>query len=119
MVKKLKPKKKINRCKVGCSNPTNHEFLKQIKISKDNGEKFIMYYIEYDGKNIGMACYNKVTEWVGYIDIDEKYQKMGLATYLYDYIESEYNITLRPSRILLGAGEAFWKNRVRKKESQY
>ena len=43
--------------------------------------------------------------------------RQGIATYLYDYIEKDLDIKLRPSNNLSSDGEEFWKNRLKKNPS--
>lgn len=114
LVKSKKLKKPLAKSK----NPTDYEFLKHIKIDKNDDGKFIIYYIIYNGLPIGDACYNKINGWVGNINIDKEHQRKGLATYLYNYIEKEHGVILRPSRTQLGDGDAFWKNRLKRNPDQ-
>lgn len=106
-------------------NPTNKELLKEIKI-----EKFIITEDEYwtwgnigqilyrirnksNNKLLGQARYDPKLKVVNDIVI-YSLKRQGLATYLYDYIESDQKIKLKPSDDLLDDGKAFWKNRLKR-----
>ena len=60
-----------------------------------------------------------IFENANYVDdiqiYDEKNRRKGLATYLYDYIESDLRRKLKPSPIQLSDGEKFWENRNKRK----
>lgn len=46
--------------------------------------------------------------YVSNVFTDAEHRRRGIASALYDLIESVYGITLRPSHILLADGELFW-----------
>lgn len=105
------------------NNPTNYKLLKEIKIqklkiTKDNYSSWgdlgqILYRIlDRNRKVLGQARYDPKRKVVDDIAIYEM-KRQGLATYLYDYIESDQKIILRPSETLLDDGEAFWKARLK------
>ena len=65
-----------------------------------------VYFSEIDDiKNIGNA----------HIQIVKAYQRKGLATLLYDYIEKDLKIKLKPSSKPSKDAKVFWKNRVKLK----
>jgi hypothetical protein len=110
-------------------NPTDKEFLKTIFIEKkpDFKHHTIEYYIfkkndnltDFDRKHhsrifsIANAFYDTEDKWVYDLVVKSKYQRKGLATFLYDYIEKDNNVMLKPSNYLLDDGKAFWKNRLK------
>lgn len=110
-------------------NPTNKEFLKTIFIEKnyDNSNHTVEYYVfkknnnltDFDRKyharifSIANAFYDTEDKWVYDLIVKPSYQRKGLATYLYDYIEQDNNVKLKPSNYLLDDGKAFWKNRLK------
>ncbi len=119
--------------KITRKNPKNENLLKTLKIKKiipidfkridytpydyfytDLGD--IVYLVEDLNKNsLGFAIYSKRNETISSISILKDYQRQGIASFLYDYIEKDLHIRLRPSSILLSDGEAFWENRMKKK----
>ncbi len=64
-----------------------------------------------NGKIIGKAQIKKNKNYISWIEIDKNFQRKGLSTYLYDYIEKDLEIKLRPSINQLDDGKAFWKSR--------
>lgn len=65
-----------------------------------------VYFNEIDdAKNIGNA----------HIQIEKAYQRKGLATLLYDYIEKDLKIKLRASSKPSKDAKAFWKARLKQK----
>lgn len=95
-------------------NPTDHELLNKIRIEKEINNQHIIYYIIYNNEIIGDAYYSKSKKWISSVDIENKFQRKGLATFLYNYIEADLGIKLQPSNALLSDGKAFWKNRLKK-----
>ena len=66
----------------------------------------IVYFSEIDDKkNIGNA----------HIQIIKSYQRKGLASLLYDYIEKDLKIKLKISNSPSKDAKAFWKARLKKK----
>lgn len=98
------------------SNPRDEEFLKKISIEeRRNLTSTISYAVYYSNNFIATFLYNKVYKHISNILIfDDEYKRRGLATYIYDYVEKEQGIKLRPSPVLLDEGELFWKNRLKK-----
>lgn len=100
-------------------NPTDHELLKNIKVKKsehynDDGSKSFWYEIYSDQKLIGAATITKNKNYIDSISINPYFRRKGLATHIYNYIENDQNIKLKPSYLLLSDGEKFWKNRLKK-----
>lgn len=65
-------------------------------------------------KLIGLAIYDKEENHINNVYIHSNFRRKGLATYLYDYIEQDQNIKLKPNNKQLTAGKAFWANRLNK-----
>lgn len=101
------------------SNPRDDEFLKKISIEeRRNLTLTISYAVYYSNNFIATFLYNKVYKHISNILIfDDEYKRRGLATYIYDYIEKEQGIKLKPSPVLLDEGELFWENRLKKNPS--
>lgn len=103
-------------------NPTDKSLLSKIqiqkeliKIPKDQFRPKNIYYTEYrillNGKVIGKAEIKKNKNYISWIEIDKNFQRKGLSTYLYNYIENDLEIKLRPSINQLDEGKEFWKSR--------
>lgn len=58
--------------------------------------------------DIGMA--DSVDHGSGHANVDPEYQRLGVATLMYDWAESRLDIILVPSDEQTPAGEAFWKS---------
>lgn len=103
-------------------NPTDKNLLRQIYIDKKfehndfTDDKWIKYRILLNNKEIGYAYYVIGKDHISAVWIDPKYQRKGLATYLYDYIENDQNIKLK-SDASTGSGIAFWKNRLKTRKN--
>lgn len=108
-------------------NPTDFEFLKLIKIKKRkikisnesrSDHKYLTRYdIYFDNQEdrIGYVLIKRDQGYVRDVEIDEEYRRKGLASFVYDHIEKDLKIKLRPSSNQLEDGEAFWKNRLKRK----
>ena len=102
-------------------NPTDLTFLRQVFIDKetfkitDGKDKIISYQynVYFEGKRIGYAEIVKGQNTVDDIDVLKPYQRKGLTTFLYDYIENDLNIKLNPSEYLKPDGKKFWENRLK------
>lgn len=109
-------------------NPTNKKLLAEVQIEKllitrneywtwgNPGQ--LLYRIKIKSvrnigqdRTIGQARYDPKLKVIDDISIDEKYRRQGLATYLYDYIEQDQKVKLKPSDYLLEPGKEFWKAR--------
>lgn len=51
------------------------------------------------------------------VDVDRKFQRLGLASKMYDLAEKQYGINIVPSSVQSKEGKAFWKNRTENKGS--
>lgn len=110
-------------------NPTDKEFLKTIFVDKDYDNLYhtVEYFIYRNEDNskrdrfgtiprafaIASAYYDTKDKWVYDVSVNPSYQRKGLATYLYNYIEQDQKVKLKPSDYLLEPGKAFWKNRLK------
>lgn len=100
-------------------NPKDEEFLKKLKIIKRRfyeDESGLRYYI-YNNEDdcLGYAEILDGSDYINYIKIrDEKNKRKGVATFVYDYIEKDLRIKLKPSPAQLLPGQEFWKNRLKK-----
>ena len=116
-------------------NPKNEYLLKDLAIRKGrevpfDKTEFLTYSVFYplDGKNIliGKAYIRSGAKFVSDITINKDFQRQGVASFLYDYIEKDLNIKLAPVqqgiRVDSGVkltqkpdGKAFWENRLKRK----
>lgn len=95
-------------------NPTDKNFLRQIRIEKFDNGVFIRYDIIYKNKPIGVFVLRPNTNFIEDADIfDEQYHRKGLASYVYDYIEKDLGIKLKPSKSQTSEGYSFWQNRLK------
>jgi predicted nucleotidyltransferase len=103
-------------------NPRDEEFLKQLIIKKKKFGRNIMYealiYDDIDTDDlihVGYAEFNPDKIWIDNVEVDKPFKRKGVATFLYNYIEKDQNVKLKPSDSLFPEGKAFWKNRLRRK----
>ncbi len=97
-------------------NPTDHAFLKTLKIKKLKiSSLFDTYNVARNGEIIASVDYNNNIDYVYSVWVDSKFRRKGIANFLYDYIEKKFNIELKPSDDLLYNGQMFWMNRLSKK----
>ena len=103
------------------SNPYNKDLISKLKVEKEQdsftGE--IFYRIMLDGEWIADAVTNERSDYIVDVSIDKKYHRQGIGTFIYDYVEKDRGIKLRPSggKELKGhsaLGKAFWQNRLKK-----
>ena len=95
-------------------NPTDHEILKKIKIQKIPDGHHIRYKLFHNNDHIGDVWYDFHRGFVTSVEIDWELQRKGIITHVYNYIEKDQKIKLKPSTELTDAGKAFWKNRLKK-----
>lgn len=100
-------------------NPKDEKLLTNIKIKKTkynnthHDDEFIIYTIYLNGVEIGSAIYELGVDHIAVVHIESGFQRKGLATYLYDYIEQDQGIKLK-SDASTKKGKAFWDSRMRK-----
>lgn len=75
------------------------------KYNRFIGEARVYFSEIDDNKNIGNA----------HVNIEKSYQRKGLATLLYDFIEKDLKIKLKISSDPSKDAKAFWKNRLKQK----
>jgi hypothetical protein len=104
------------KARIKKSNPRDEKFLKKIEIEeKRDSPSTTSYGVYYLDNLIATFLYDKINKYMSNIVIfSDKYKRRGLATYIYDYIEKEQNIKLRPSPVLFDEGKLFWKARLKK-----
>jgi len=96
-------------------NPTDYKFLKQIKIEKVMLKYLIKYFVFFKNENIGIFKYSKTSKSVEFAWVSSDFQRKGLGTFVYNYIEKDLKIKLKPSKSVSPKGKAFWKNRLKQK----
>lgn len=96
-------------------NPIDRELLNNIKIKDIVYPDFIVYRVYYNNNVIAHLVLDRNKNYITTVTINDKFKRKGLASFLYDYIENSQDIKLKPSSVLLPAGKAFWKNRLKKK----
>jgi GNAT superfamily N-acetyltransferase len=99
-------------------NPTDEEFLKKIKIVrniKGKDEKYYDYTVYLQSEIIGKAIIFENDNFIQAVAINKEFQRRGISTYLYNYIEKDLNIKLRTSDYVMSDGKAFWENRLKRK----
>jgi hypothetical protein len=90
------------------SNGVKYEFNRLNTSGEQN-----VFSIEKNGNEIGRATLDEKGNFLTNIRIDENYRRMGLGSKLYDYIEQQANIKLKPSPIKQSkAAENLWKKRL-------
>lgn len=112
--------------KARLKNPTDLSLLRMIKIvrkeielgvwnrKRKSEEILIVYKIYFRDNQIGYVEIIKGTNFIEDVVINEEFRRKGLANYLYNYIEKDLKIKLRPSSVQLEDGKAFWKARLNK-----
>lgn len=97
-------------------NPTDKDFLRQIRIEKFENSVFIRYDVYFDIERIATFMIFCGTNYIDDVEIfHNKYKHKGLATFMYDYIEKDLEIKLQPSKAQTKEGKAFWQHRASKK----
>lgn len=122
---KLKPSKNLspwgkvfweNRVK---KNPTNKNLLKQLEIKKVSVKRgknkgTIWYHLFINNKHVGTVNYDPIKN-EQHIYVKEKFKRQGIGTYIYNLIEKEYGVKLKPSKDVSKEGKLFWKARLKRK----
>ena len=100
------------------SNPTDLSLLKSIKITKeidyDYDTDLIVYTIWFRGNEIGHAWIFVGATSTLEVKINYEFQRKGLATYLYNYIEKDLNLKLKPSNDQTYYGKQLWASQKEK-----
>jgi GNAT superfamily N-acetyltransferase len=89
---------------------------------KDNsGKNRIAYEVRLQGKPQGTWAVAGVTmsavkpKQAMSLHVHHEYQRNGIASALYDYIENDLDIEMEPNWALTDDGEAFWDSRKKNK----
>jgi len=87
----------------------------------NNGKDRIAYEVRLQGKPQGTWTVAGVTmsavkpKQAMSVHVHGEYQRKGIATALYDYIEKDLGIEMEPNWALTDDGEAFWNSRKKNK----
>lgn len=98
-------------------NPKDLKLLNSLTIQRhpyyEYGKKFWEYSIIGPGfELIGKVLIQPGNNYIYDIGIKSQFQKRGVGSFVYDYIEKDLGIRLEPSPELLGPGEKFWERRI-------
>ena len=94
-------------------NPTDQNLITKISVLKKKHENGDIEYLAYiEDILIGGIGFNIYKNYVTWVQIDPKYRRKGVASFLYKHVENDLKIKIdKPSPYLLNDGEKFWKNR--------
>lgn len=97
-------------------NPTDEEFLKKVQIKKkiDSRWNVIDYKVFLNEKQIALMQFDPNDNTVFDANVESDFRRKGLSTYVYNYIEQDLGIKIKPNHMQLDDGIAFWKNRLKK-----
>lgn len=101
--------KKLTRKK----NPKDYDLLKQLVVKRNNGVGYLLYITYLSKLEIAKLHFNKNKNYVYNIEVKEEFRRKGVADFLYNYIEKDLDIKLKPSSFLLSDGKAFWEHRLK------
>ena len=94
-------------------NPTDKDFLRQIRIEKFDNGVFVRYFIWLKEICISVFIIYHNNNYITEVEIfEDKYKHKGLATFMYDYIEKDLKIKLVPSKYQTKDGKLFWQHRA-------
>lgn len=96
------------------SNPTDHNLILKLTVKKSFPDYGTMYEVYLGRKRIGFADIDNGKTEISFVQINKEYQRKGVSTFLYNYIEKDLGCKLKPSKDLIEDGEAFWKNRSKR-----
>lgn len=96
-------------------NPTDKNFLSKIKIEKVKINHYIRYKALLNNIVIATADFFPIDNSVSSVYVDSLYRRKGLASFMYNTIEKDQKVSLRPSQDLLPDGRRFWENRLKGK----
>lgn len=100
-------------------NPTDKDFLRQIRIEKFDNGIFLRYEVIYNGEEIAIFIMYKGTDYISDAEVlYDEYKHKGLATYVYNHIEKDLGIKLKPSKQQSRDGKLFWQHRASKTSSK-
>lgn len=97
-------------------NPTDQTTIDKLSIVKHKNESGDIEYLAYiKDKLIGGLGFNIYKGYVIWIQIDNKYRRKGIASFMYKYVENDLNIKIdQPSPYLLNDGKKFWQSRSKR-----
>ena len=98
-------------------NPTDDELIKKINIKRIKKGDKIIYNVYLGSSEIGYVEIYKGDDFVDLANISPRFRRKGVATYVYDYIENDLGIKLRPSDLQLQSHADFWKNRLKARKN--
>ncbi len=88
--------KKLTRKK----NPKDYDLLKQLVVKRNNGVGYLLYITYLSKLEIAKLHFNKNKNYVYNIEVKEEFRRKGVADFLYNYIEKDLDIKLKPSSFL-------------------
>lgn len=96
-------------------NPTDKQFLSKVKIQKvpNIDPKIISYGAFLNNKYIAGVDFDTITKTIFDVWVGPNYRRKGLATFIYNKIEKDQKIKLKPSETLFPDGQEFWKARLK------
>lgn len=97
-------------------NPTDNELLNKIRIEKSIDSRWgvIDYKVFLNNIQIAWMQFDPVDNTVFDSEVNSEFRRKGIATYVYDFIEKDLGIKVKPNKTQLDDGVAFWKNRLKK-----
>ncbi len=94
-------------------NPADKDFLSKVKIQKVLNKEYISYEAFYNNKYIAGVDYDPKLKTIWDVWVSPNYRRKGLATFIYNKIEKDQKIKLKPSETLFPDGQEFWKARLK------
>jgi len=107
MAKRIKPRQ----------NPTDDDLIKKINIKRTKIGDKIIYNVYLGSSEIGYVEIYKGDDFVDLANISPSFRRKGVATYVYDYIENDLGVKLKPSDRQLQSHADFWKNRLKPRQN--
>lgn len=98
-------------------NPTDNDLIKKIHIRKIKDRDLITYEAYLGNSQIGHFEIYQGDNFINLADIAPNFRRKGVATYIYDYIENDLGIKLRPSDLQLESHSAFWEKRLKSRQN--
>lgn len=93
-------------------------FVKDDSLVSSDFAYHIKFVYNIDIRNtsniLAVAIYNTDQHFVEYIRTNKNYKRKGLASYLYNHIEKDQKVKLKPSNSLEPDGQKFWENRMKR-----
>lgn len=72
---------------------------------------FLHYHVMLGTRKIAYAEIKPGTQYISSVLVSGPFRRRGIASALYDYIEQQQHVRLRPSPCMLPDGMAFWVHR--------